>query len=179
MTKTRYKISESDSPYFITCTVVDWLPVLTRDNIASILIENLVFMTTHNRLMIFAYVIMPSHIHMIVNAPLLSAQISRFKSYIARRIIDLLISEDDKRLLSIFQHAKPDYKADSTYRFWQPGCHPKQIYSTEVMNQKIIYIHQNPVRKNLVENPEDWKYSSISNYLTGEGLVNVATDWWW
>jgi len=41
-----------------------------------------------------------------------------------------------------------------------------KIYSTEVMYQKTIYIHQNLVRKNLVENPEDWKYSSIFNYLT-------------
>jgi len=178
MTKTRYKIINTDYPYMCTCTVVNWLPILIRPKIVDVILNTLSFMQNHNRIVLLAYVIMPSHLHLITSSKHLPQEMAQFKSFTAKNIINLLKVSCEKNLLKIFFEAKPDYKTDSQYQFWQNGYKPKQIFGIEIMKQKITYIHYNPVRQNLVINPEDWPYSSASNYIKGTGKINVNTDWW-
>jgi REP element-mobilizing transposase RayT len=96
-----------------------------------------------------------------------------FKSFTARRIVDLLKENREMSLLEQLKAKKKSHKTDSEYQVWQEGFHPQQILSQEMFAQKIEYIHQNPVRANLVDNPEDWKYSSASNYLNGKGILYI------
>ena len=161
----------------MTCTVVDWLPILARPEPKAIIIDSLRFLQDENSLTIFAYVIMEDHLHLICQADNLSAEIGRFKSYTARHIIDLLIEEGNIGVLSELKTKKLDHHKDSIHQFWQEGSHPQQIQGRKMMVQKIEYIHNNPVRCGYVDQPVHWRYSSARNYSGSDGVLNVCTVW--
>lgn len=140
----------------------------------QVIIDGLNFLATDREVIIYAYVIMPDHIHLVVKGNDLSKHISSFKSYSARRILDAL--EDHKLWthLNVFKEAKCKFKKDRTHEFWTEGFHPKQIISSKMMEQKINYIHQNPVKTGLVANEHDWLHSSFNDYYgNSRGLVNI------
>ncbi len=60
---------------------------------------------------------------------------------------------------------------------WQEGSHPEVIQGYEMMREKIQYIHANPVRAGLVENPTEWRYSSAGVYEGRKGTIDVVTEW--
>jgi len=69
---------------------------------------------------------------------------------------------------------KMGYKTKSEFQVWQESFHPKELLTEEILQQKVDYIHMNPVRKGLVDKPEDWKYSSAGYYATGvNGLLHL------
>lgn len=94
--------------------------------------------------------------HCILEGDNLSSAVRKFKSYTARRIIDHLT--DRNRALILRSLLAPSSIPDSSYKVWQEGFHPKQIWDTSMMNQKIEYIHYNPVKAGFVDNPIDWRY---------------------
>ena len=61
----------------------------------------------------------------------------------------------------------------NSLRLWQHDNHPIEVYSPKVIRQKLVYIHLNPVVDKIVALPEHYLYSSASNYLSGEGILNV------
>jgi putative transposase len=76
--------------------------------------------------------------------------------------------------LSMF---KTPFKDDSDHQLWQEGFHPEEIQSEEMMKQKIEYIHNNPVRRGYIDEPERWCYSSARNYSGNKGLIDVYIEW--
>lgn len=118
---------------------------------------------------------MPNHIHLIAKGNFLGKHISSFKSYSARRIIDYLITGEDYKSLNQLKAGKLSHKRDREHQLWTEGFHPKMIYSAEVMEQKIEYIHYNPVKAGLVKSMDDWIYSSYRDYNSSStpGLVHV------
>jgi REP element-mobilizing transposase RayT len=173
--RTRYKILESEPPYFITCTTVAWIPIFTRKPYFDILLSTLNFSRQNKGMKIFAYVILDNHLHLVVAGENLSKTIKEFKSFTAREIVRLAKEEEKGWLLSQLKFHKLVHKAESGYQVWQEGFHPKMITSEEMLAQKIEYIHYNPVRIGIVEKPEDWLYSSARNYLGLPGLLVVDT----
>ena len=125
---------------------------------------------------IYAYVIMENHLHMIASSQDLSKEIGDFKSYTARKIVDLY-KKHRPLLLRQLAFGKKSFKQDRDYQFWQEGFHHKQIGSDEMMRQKVEYIHYNPVRRGYVDEPEHWRYSSVRNYAGKAGLVDVCAEW--
>ena len=71
------------------------------------------------------------------------------------------------------QFHKHEHKTDSSHQVWQEGFHPQQLYSEDVLRQKVDYLHHNPVRAGLVERPEDWFYSSARNYAGLNGALEI------
>ena len=62
--------------------------------------------------------------------------------------------------------------------FWQPRYYDFNVWSEKKRIEKLRYIHRNPVRRELVKNPEDWQWSSYRHYLTGEvGVVEIESQW--
>ena len=178
MPRTRYRVIQGDhSPYFMTATVVNWIPVFSNPDIAQIILDTLGFLQEKNRLVIYAYVLMENHIHLIVSSNDLSKQIASFRSYSARMCIDYYTKQNNEYILKQLALQKPTYRKDRRYQFWQEGIQPKQIQGEEMMMQKIEYIHQNPVRRGFVDTPEHWRYSSARNYLGEEGMLEVCVDW--
>ena len=177
MTRTRYKIYEDAYPHFVTCTVVDWLPVFNRPEASTIILDSLVFLQTERRVTLLAYVILENHMHFIASGEELSTRIAEFKSFTARQLLDLLKEKNAQALLQQLAFRKLKHKTDRTYQFWQEGSHPKQITSDEMMQQKIEYIHFNPVKRGYVDEPVHWRYSSARNYAGLSGLIPVTTEW--
>jgi putative transposase len=98
-----------------------------------------------------------------------------FKKYTAKEIISQLQINKKFSILKEFRDIKPDYKIKSIHQIWQRDFIRKAIQTLEMLKQKSKYIHNNPVRKNLVKNPEDWKYSPAIDYLTGKkGLLEIV-----
>ena len=117
---------------------------------------------------------MENHIHLIAQSDSLVSNISSFKSYTARRIIDHLRSHSHTRWLRKLREQKATFKSDREYQLWQEGYHPKQINGDQMMIQKIEYIHDNPVKRGYVDRPEYWRYSSVRNYTKGRGLIPIT-----
>ena len=178
MTRSRYKIFENEYPYFLTCTVVGWLPVFTRPEVAQIVFNSWKFLQDHERLTIYGYVILENHLHWIASAERLAKEIGDFKSYTARRIIGHLMERKVWMLLDHLKWHKDRHKIDREYQLWQEGSHPEQIQNKEMMIQKMEYVHRNPVERGYVDDPTHWRYSSARNYAGMPGLVQVVTDWW-
>jgi putative transposase len=89
--RSNYKILNQKGVYFVTSTIVDWIPVFTSSKYFSILIDNLKFYQKNNRLKIYAYVILNNHFHLIVSNENLSKTIQSFKKYTAKQIIENLV----------------------------------------------------------------------------------------
>ena len=134
---------------------------------SAVIMDGFNFLITKRYIKIYAYVIMPDHIHFIAEGKDLSKHTSSFKSFTARKIIDCLKAENNISELTALQKAKLAHKTDRDYQLWTEGFHPKQIFSDEVMKQKINYIHYNPVKAGLVSNELDWKFSSAEFYKNG------------
>jgi len=177
MARSRYVILEPDKPHFLTCTVVEWLPVFTRPDSVGILIDSWSHQRANAGLRLFGYVILENHLHFVAEAPRLDKCVSSFKSFTAARLIELLEARQAERLLTRLRFAKLAHKHDREYQFWQEGCHAEMILSEEMMRQKLEYIHQNPVKRGYVDRPEHWRYSSARDYLGQPGLIEI--DRWY
>jgi REP-associated tyrosine transposase len=177
MTRSRYRIYENRVPYFLTCTIVGWLPIFTRPDSVQIIYDSWSFLRENDRLEIYGYVILENHLHLIASSPSLAKEIGDFKSYTARRIVNLLEESRTTMLLEQLAWYKARHKVDRDYQVWQEGSHPEEIQSEEMMWQKLEYIHNNPVKRGYVARPEHWRYSSAANHLGLPGLFPVRTDW--
>jgi len=134
-------------------------------------------MQNMNRMVVYAYVIMENHFHLIASSDHLSKEIGDFKSFTARKIIDRLKADRNHRILKWLSEGKRSHKTDRAYQLWQEGSHSQQIQTREMMIQKVEYIHYNPVRRGYVDDPIHWRYSSARNYFTGSGVIPVCTEW--
>ncbi len=177
MTRTRYRVYERSAPHFLTCSVVGWLPLFQRPECADVVLDSLRFTQQHERLRLYAYVLMEDHLHLVASATDLVKELKNFKSFTARRLIDLLEAHGPRSVLRALESHKAPHKAESRYQVWQEGSHPQVIAGMGMMRQKVDYVHNNPVRRGYVEDPLHWRYSSARNYAGQEGLVPVTIDW--
>jgi|AVFP01.1.fsa_nt_gi putative transposase len=175
MKNRRYRvITKNSEPYFITCTIVNWLPLFEQAKILDILVNSLQHMQKNCRLTLYAYVIMKNHLHLIASSKNLSNEMAAFKSYTARCSIDWLKSIEMIDTLRLLKKYKKTYKHDQEFQFWVEGFHPKLIFNDSVFKQKLNYIHQNPVKAGYVDTPEDWFYSSARNYSDLDAPLNIS-----
>ncbi len=174
----KYRVYDQLGLYFITTTVVGWIDVFTRKELAAVIIESLKYCQKEKGLIIYAWCLMPNHLHMIVSAKegfRLSDIIRDFKKFTSKRIISTIkiINESRTWMLDKFQFAaRTDFKSDQ-YKFWQTGFHPISLESAKFIDQKLNYIHQNPVQAGLITQEEFYTYSSAIDYWGGTGLIEV------
>jgi len=173
MGRSRYTITEPDKPHFMTCTVLEWLPVFTRPETAQIVLDCWRYQREHEGLRLYGYVILENHLHFIAQAKNLNKCVNSFKSYTARQIIDHLQAQRVERLLTHLRFFKTAHKTDREYQFWQEGVHAEMVFSEAMMREKLDYIHNNPVQRGYVNLPEHWRYSSASNYAGLTGLIDI------
>jgi REP element-mobilizing transposase RayT len=177
MGRSRYRIYDDKAPHFLTCTVLNWIPLFTRPETSDIIIAALRYRQETQGWKVYGYVILENHMHMIVQTESLSGELSRFKSFTARTLIDYLQDCHAEHFLHQFAYFRKQHKMDRDYQLWEEGAHPQLIESEDVLRQKLDYIHQNPVKRGYVDHAEDWRYSSARNYAGLAGLMPVYTDW--
>ena len=112
---------------------------------------------------------MPNHIHLIIifnNQPLLSDFMRDFKKYTSRQIRFKIRDDKHLDLLKMLFYNNGEQK----FKIWQDRFDSKIILTKDMLLSKINYIHNNPVRKNLVEKDVDWKFSSARFYSGMEDI---------
>jgi len=82
-----------------------------------------------------------------------------------------------KTILEQLAFYKKAHKDDRAYQFWQEGVHPEMIQGEVMMQQKIDYIHQNPVKRGYVDHAKHWRYSSARDYEGEVGLIDICKSW--
>lgn len=168
--KEGYTIKDQEKPHFITCTVVDWIDVFTRKVYKDIVISSLDYCRKNKGMIIFGYCIMPSHIHLIFRSadgkP--SELIRDFKGFTSRKLIQAIHENNQESrkewLLWMLKKAGEKNSNIKNYQLWQQNNKPIEIWSLKVFEQKLDYVHQNPVESGFVIEPWEWKYSSARNY---------------
>ena len=176
--KEGYVIRDQSLPHFLTVTIVDWVDVFSRKNYKDCVIDCFEYCIKNKGMILYSYVIMSNHIHMIVqsNEGKLSDLIRDFKKFTSKTILEKIQSEPESRrewMLERFKLATESHSRNTNFQFWQLGNHAEEIYSEKFMWSKIDYIHFNPVRAGIVYNPQDYIYSSSSNYIDSKGIIEV------
>ena len=182
---TGYQIKDQEQLHFLTLQVVRWVDVFTRAIYRDIIIDSLLYCQRNKGLQIFAYVIMSNHIHLLVQSSTgeLSETLRDFKSFTAKQILQQIETGNESRrkwMLKIFREEANKHARNSKYQFWTHENHAEYIYSDKFINQKLDYIHNNPVKAEIVVNPEEYRYSSAANYAGQEALLDVeilTTKW--
>ncbi|MDR2653409.1 MAG: transposase [Prevotellaceae bacterium] len=179
MMSTGYEIKEQDKLHYVTFQVVHWVDVFTRRMYRDIVIDCLAFCQKNKGLEIFAYVIMSNHIHLLIRNEQkeLSKTIREIKSYTAKKILESVQTENESRsewLLNIFEFSSKRHKRNEKYQLWTHENHSELIYSEKFIEQKINYIHENPVRSGIVTKAEDYLYSSARNYAELENVLDIT-----
>jgi putative transposase len=171
----RYRVYPEDhNVYFCTSTIVEWLPIFSLNVYFRITIDSLKYCQANKGLNLIAYVIMPEHIHLVTSnleTASLSDIMRDFKRFTSKKISGQLRKNHTKVLLEVLEKSAQTGKGNTAYKVWQDDFHPEAVYSEPFLQQKIDYIHQNPVRRGLVSKPEDWPYSSARNYVSNDETV--------
>lgn len=168
-----YKIHDPYGTYFVTFTIVGWTDIFTRRECKDIVIDSLKYCQTNKGLIVNAYVIMSSHIHLVLRADKgsdgLSTILRDMKKHIAKQIIawfqDSPKESRKEWLLNVLAYHAKHTKNKSKFQVWQRGNRPKQLMHPKFTRQKLNYIHYNPVQTGIVDEPEHYRYSSARNYM--------------
>jgi putative transposase len=174
----KYKIGVDHVPHFITCTVTNWIDIFTRRLYKDIVIDSLKFCCNHKGMKLHAFCIMTNHLHLIVSSHdhKLSDIIRDFKKFTAKEIIASIQQGPESRsewILPILKDAADKTKRGKLFRLWQDGFHPIELNTPYLQDQKLDYIHENPVREGIVWAAEDYVYSSASFYAGRESVVEI------
>src|SRR5687767_3071352 len=174
--RSRYRVHLPDRAHFVTCTIVEWLPVFTSAACCDILLGSFEYCRQHKNLKIYAWVILDNHFHAILAAPDLSAVLRDLKSFTAAKILEQLATENRDWLLNQLRYYRGAHKP-TDYQVWQEGSHPQVIADDSMMHQKLEYLHNNPVKRGWVTAPEHWRYSSAHEWLGG-AMTLLKCDAW-
>ena len=179
MSSDNYRIVNQHSVYFLTFTVTDWVDVFVRLNYKTIIADSLSYCRQHKGLILYAWCLMTNHLHLIcrVEEPFrMSDFIRDFKSFTAKKILEEIHLPGESRrdwMLYRFEFAGKFDRRIQKYRFWQDKSLPIELISTDMLDQRLEYLHQNPVRSGIVAEPEDYLYSSARNYAGLSAIIEV------
>ncbi len=174
----KYKVGEGHIPHFITCTVVNWIDVFTRREYKDIVVDSLKYCCGHKGMRLHAFCIMSNHIHLIVSSldQKLNEIIRDFKKFTSKEIVAYLQKEQESRkdwILPMLKEAADRTKRGKIFRLWQDGFHPIELNTPSLQDQKLEYVHDNPVKAGIVWLPEEYVYSSASNYAGRDSVIDI------
>ena len=175
-----YTIRDQFATYFLTFTVCGWIDLFTRKIYKDILMESFRHCQLKKGLVLNAFVVMSNHVHLIARAEnkdvTLSDIIRDFKKHTHHTMMPVIESDAESRrlwMLHQFKYYGTRNSKNENYQIWTNGNHPEECFSPEFTEMKLNYIHENPVRAGIVNNAEDYVYSSAANYAGKPGIIDV------
>ena len=122
---------------------------------------------------------MSNHIHLIANSPdgKLSETLRDFKKFTTKTIINTIINDNESRrewMLNRFKFNANRHPRNENFQIWTHENHAEILYSNDFIQEKLDYLHNNPVHARIVENPKDYTYSSARNYADIYGLLEIV-----
>ena len=177
---TKYKIKDQQQLYFLTFAVVAWVDVFTRKEYKDVFLDSLRYCQLHKKLELYAFCIMPNHVHLIAsvketaNLSHVLRDLKKYTSYAIIKAIEEHPQESRKDwMLWIFRKHGERNSNNTNYQFWQQDNHPIALDRNTLLEQKLSYIHLNPVRAGICYTPEDYIYSSASQYAGRDAILPV------
>jgi putative transposase len=153
-----HRFQQARDVHFLTFSCYRRRPRFHDRRACAILLAALERVRLDYVLFVYAYVIMPEHVHLLINEPqrdTLARAMQSLKQGVARRLA-LRAGES----------------------FWQARYYDFNVWSEMKFVEKLRYIHRNPVRRGMVKKPEDWEWSSFRHYSCGEaGPVEIESQW--
>ena len=154
--------------------------MLTNDKYKDIIVESLRFLVKEKRVVVYSFVIMPNHIHIIwqVQGGHKRENLQRDFLKFTSQKIKYDLKDNNHELLKRFEVNA----TDRHYQLWERNPLSIDIYSRKVFMEKLNYIHRNPVHEkwNLCKYPKDYKYSTAQFYQTGKDnwgfLTHIADN---
>jgi len=176
----KYKFHENDNLYFVSFATVNWIDVFVRRVYCDIVVESLKYCINEKGLELYAWCIMSSHVHLIIGTETgnLSDIIRDLKRHTSKTILKAIeenIQESRQDwMLWMFSRAGQRNSNNEKYQFWQQNNHPIQLSTNQMIEQRLDYLHNNPVESGAVDFPANYLYSSAKDYYTDEqGLLPV------
>ena len=174
------KIRIDGSAYYVTIIAYGRLALFTRPLFVIPLIDSLNFYRYQHQCKLIGYVIMPDHAHMILwpqKESSISDFMRDFKRFTSGRISRQALLEGKTDWVKAFEQAGID-TSRAEQKVWQDDFWEEVVFIKQFLQQKLNYIHMNPVRAGLVDEPQDYPYSSYRNYeLADQALIEVDMDW--
>ena len=156
MTSGLKRFHDSGQSHFLTFSCYRRRPNFAAPEIYSLFVQSLEFMRQRFEMRIYGYVVMPEHVH-------------------------LLVSEPDQETLADAMHfLKLSFtkRLHYTGSFWQKRYYDRNVRDAAEFDEKLEYIHRNPVKRGLIQEPTDWKWSSFRHYALREvGVVEIESEW--
>jgi putative transposase len=174
-----YKILDQGGAYFVTMTVVGWIDLFTRKEYRDLFLESVRYCQKEKGLVVYAWCIMSNHIHMIVRAreSNLSDVIRDLKKFTSKKLFAAIENspEESRRnwILAIFRKSGEFNTNNVNFQVWQQHNQPIELYSPTAIDQKLTYIHENPVKAGWVEHSWEYLYSSARDYTDQKGLLTI------
>ena len=169
-----------ESLYFVTTTAVRKAHIFRRDVMKRILIDSLSYMRTQRWTELYAFVVMPNHLHFIARClpdhPL--ADVLRdFKKHTAKQTIRQYQAEGNQKVLAFLAEAVPRPQKQR-YKVWDDDYDAKEVFTPEFLKQKMDYIHNNPLQPHwcLAERAEEYPWSSARFFLMDEPALIALDD---
>jgi REP element-mobilizing transposase RayT len=171
-----YQIYDQNKLYFLTFQIVQWVDVFTRNEYKEIIASSFDYCRKNKGLELYACLIMTNHMHLIARAKESFAYLILFvilKKFTAHQLLPLMQQPTESRsdwMMKRFEFSAKAHARNSVYQLWTHENHAIELFTTKFTQQKLDYIHNNPVRAGIAEKPEDYLYSSARNMrLKGNG----------
>ena len=174
-----YKFRDQDQPYFVSFATVFWIDVFTRNTYRDILLDSIRYCQQHKGLELYAWCIMSNHVHLIIGTTDKKMEdiLRDLKKYTSVKILEAIKEnpQESRRewMLWMFKQAGKRNSNNQHYQFWQQNNQPIELSSALIAEQKLAYLHNNPVEAGLVEEAEYYLYSSAKDYAGKKGLLDV------
>ncbi len=167
-----------NQPYFWTDTIKDWHTLLQNDHFKEIIIECWRELVKRKKIAIYGFVIMPNHLHVVwemIEKNGKEMPYASFNKFTSHQFLNII---QTKYPLDITPY-KEEGDTERKHRFWQRDPLAVLMNTQEKVEQKLNYVHYNPLQEkwNLVIRPEDYKWSSARFYETGEDEFNFVTHY--
>jgi len=172
----KYKFHDQANLYFISFATVNWIDLFTRPLYKDIFAESLKFCIKIKGLEVYAWCIMTNHVHLIIGSDgqKLEDLVRDLKRHTSKEVLKAIGNNiQESRREWMFERAGRENSNNKKYQFWQQHNQPIELTDNKFLDQKLDYIHNNPVATGFVTEPEHYPYSSAVDYAGGKGLVEI------
>lgn len=177
----KYKFRNPEALHFVSFAVVGWIDLFIRDEYRQILLDSWIFCMEKKGLEIVGWVIMSSHVHMIVgtHGEKLENIFRDMKKHTSKQLREAITNNPKESrqewMLAYMKAIGKRNKHNAGFQLWRQDNHPIELIDPVTTWQKLDYIHNNPVEAGLVDFPEEWKYSSARDYYDEKrkGLIEI------
>jgi putative transposase len=167
--------------YFITFATAGWVDVFSRGQYKDIFLDSIRHCQREKGLVVYVWCPMTNHLHMIIGGSgtvKMEDIIRDLKKYTATQLCKAIESNEHESrrewMLELFRSFGAETGKHHQYKFWQSEFHPIELSSNDMLDQRLRYIHNNPVEEGVVYEAEDYLYSSAADYGKGrKGLLEI------